>query len=45
MTSQRKLDMVGTYLNVWKRAKRTSDIIVATTKWHKENPEQVNGDY
>ena len=29
--SQRKLDMVGTYLTVRKRAKRTPDTIVQTT--------------
>ena len=31
MMSQRKLDMVGTYLTVRKRAKRTPDTIVQTT--------------
>ena len=31
MTSQRKLDMVGTWSTIQKRAKRMPDIIVATT--------------
>ena len=31
MTSQRKLDMVGTYSTVQKRAKRMPDTIVETT--------------
>ena len=31
MMSQRKLDMVGTYSTVLKRAKRATDVIVKTT--------------
>ena len=31
MTSQRKIDIVGTYFTVQKRAKRTPDTLVETT--------------